>query len=92
MDNIYLLTFRGGTIQEHEATLQWCLEVLKQEKFYIGQIKTQFFAIRFTCLGHYCDENGIRASADKLKLIDRWPRPDSYLDVQQFLGLIEYIS
>jgi hypothetical protein len=62
------------------------------EQLYISPKKFRPYAIRFNCLGHFRNENGLHASADKLDLIRKWPIPSSYRDVQRFLGLVEYIS
>ena len=89
LDDIYVFT---TTLEEHEEVLAYVLECLKKEHLFISKNKFKPYAIRFNCLGHYRDENGLQASGDKLDLIRKWPTPATYHDVQRFLGLIEYIS
>ncbi|HZZ15741.1 MAG TPA: reverse transcriptase domain-containing protein, partial [Candidatus Sulfotelmatobacter sp.] len=89
LDDIYVFT---NTIEQHENALEYVLQCLKDEQLYISPKKLRPYALRFNCLGHYRDENGLHASADKLELIRKWPTPSSYHDVQRFLGLVEYIS
>jgi hypothetical protein len=89
LDDIYVFT---DTIERHEDALEYVLKCLMDELLYISPKKLRPYAIRFNCLGHYRDENGLHASADKLELIRKWPTPSSYHDVQRFLGLVEYIS
>jgi hypothetical protein len=89
LDDIYVFS---NTIEEHEDALKYVLGCLKKERLYISKHKFQPYAVRFNCLGHYRDENGLQASSDKLDLIRRWPTPATYHDVQRFLGIIEYIS
>src|SRR6266852_4799362 len=80
------------TINQHEEVLEYVLKCLTEEHLYISPKKLRPYAIRFNCLGHYRDENGLHASADKLELIRKWPMPSNYHDMQRFLGLVEYIS
>lgn len=89
LDDIYIFT---DLVDSHEDALQYVFDCLKRERLYIGAAKFKPYVIRFNCLGHYRDENGLHASADKLALIRNWPTPTSYLEVQRFLGLVEYIS
>ena len=89
LDDIYVFT---NTIEKHEDALEYVLKCLTDEQLYISPKKFRPYALRFNCLGHYRDENGLHASADKLELIRKWPTPSSYHDVQRFLGLVEYIS
>ena len=89
LDDIYIFT---SMIEQHEDSLKYVLDCLKQEHLYISPAKFKPYAIRFNCLGHYRDENGLHASADKLESIRKWPTPGTYHDVQRFLGLVEYIK
>lgn len=89
LDDIYVFS---NTIEQHENALAYVHTCLTEEQLYISPKKFMPYAIRFNCLGHYRDENGLHASADKLELIRKWPTPSSYHDVQRFLGLVEYIS
>jgi hypothetical protein len=89
LDDIYVFT---NTIEQHKNTLMYVLKCLTDEQLYISPKKFRPYAIRFNCLGHFCNENGLHALADKLELIRKWPIPSSYHDMQQFLGLVKYIS
>src|SRR5918999_6564681 len=44
------------------------------------------------CLGHVIDDQGIHADADKMRAIQEWPTPWNYHDIQQFLGLMNYVA
>ena len=89
LDDIYIFS---KTIEEHENALEYVFNCLKRKQLFISPTKLKPYAIRFNCLGHTRDENGLRASTDKLELIRNWPMPLSYHNVQRFLGLVEYIS
>ena len=86
LDDIYIFT---DTIPEHENALQYVFDCLKRECLYIGPHKFKPYTIRFKCLGHYRDEYGLQASADKLDIIRNWPMPASYHEVQRFLHSVE---
>lgn len=89
LDDIYIFS---NDIEKHEDALLYVYECLEREHLYISANKFKPYAIRFNCLGHYRDENGLQVSADKLDLIRKWPKPSTFHDVQRFLGLVEYIS
>jgi hypothetical protein len=86
-----VMTF-SKTIEEHENALEYVYKCLYDAELYISPKKFKPYTIRFNCLGHYHDECGLQASTDKLEIIRKWPMLSSYHDVQQFLGLVEYIS
>ena len=44
------------------------------------------------CLGHIIDNQGIHAGSSKMTQILNWRTPQSYHDVQRFLGLVQYIQ
>jgi len=44
------------------------------------------------CLGRIIDNRGIHADVNKITQILEWRSPRSYHDVQQFLGLIQYLQ
>ena len=44
------------------------------------------------CLGHTIDEDGIHVDPDKMQTIREWPVPQNYNEVQQFVGLVNYVS
>jgi hypothetical protein len=68
-------------VNQHEEVLKYVLKCLTEEHLYISPKKLQPYAIRFNCLGHSRDEDGLHASADKLELIRKWPTPSNYHDV-----------
>jgi hypothetical protein len=88
-DDIYIFS---KTLEEHKNALEYIYNCLYDAELYISPKKFKPYAIRFNCLGHYCDERGLQASTDKLEIIRKWPMPSSYHDMQQFLGLMEYID
>src|ERR1700691_6536993 len=43
-------------------------------------------------LGHIIDDRGIHANSDKMVRIRKWQTPRNKHDVQQFLGLVQYLA
>ena len=44
------------------------------------------------CLGHYINDQGLHANADKMGHICKWHTPKNLKEVQWFLGLIQYLA
>jgi len=84
LDNIYIFS---KTIEEHKNALKYVFHCLKREQLFISPTKLKPYAIQFNCLGHTHNENGLRASTDKLELIRNWPTPSSYHDVLRSRGV-----
>jgi hypothetical protein len=79
LDDIYIFS---KTLEEHENALEYVYKCLYNTELYISPKKFKPYAIRFNCLGHYCDEHRLQASTDKLEIIHTWSTPLSYHDVQ----------
>jgi hypothetical protein len=82
----------SDTIDEHEHLLEEVLRILTGAQLYLSERKVEFFAERIDCLGHVIDERGIHADADKMATIRSWPTPKTVLDIQRFLGLVQYLA
>ena len=54
--------------------------------------KCDFFSEKMDCLEHIIDDQGIHADTSKMEQIQNWRAPQSYHDVQRFLGLMQYIQ
>ena len=57
----------------------------------LGQLhKCEFLKDEVNYLGFEVSREGIRSSADKVKAILEWPRPQTMHDIGSFLGLASY--
>lgn len=65
--------------------------MLKAQKFHLKKAKCELYTPSCDCLGHLIDDHGIHANMDKMERIQEWRTPQSYNDVQKFLGLIQYL-
>ena len=52
--------------------------------------KCTFLQREITFLGHVLSDQGVKAHPGKLAAVDKWPVPTSKLQVQQFMGLVNY--
>ena len=54
--------------------------------------KCELYAEHVECLGYIIDDQGIHPDVAKLNRIQEWHISRTYNDIQQFLGLVNYIS
>jgi hypothetical protein len=78
------------SIEEHEVYLQVVFDILRKHLF-LSAKKVDLYSTYMDCLGHWIDRKGLHADADRMKSVHDWPRPRDYHDVQQFLGMINYL-
>lgn len=89
LDDIFVFS---NSIEEHEAHLELVFSKLQENEFYVKESKCQLYSTETDCLGHLIDECGIHADGDKMAQIRNWRKPRNYLDVQRFLGLVQYLA
>jgi hypothetical protein len=89
LDDIFIFS---DTYAEHEENLYWVRQRLMDEGLYISSKKLDIYSTSLNCLGHTIDENGLHSDSSKMARIRNWPTPASYCDVQQFLGLVQYLQ
>ena len=65
---------------------------LKKAKFYASRKKSEFFASSMNVLGHIIDDEGLKASPEKIARIEAWTTPRNKKQLQEFLGVVNYIS
>ena len=75
---------------EHWDHLQRALDKLRRAKLYGRLHKCEFLKEQVDYLGFEVGKDGIRTSAEKVKAVLDWPRPQSTHDTRSFLGLASY--
>ena len=73
-------------------TSQWCAINEKQAQFYASRKKSGFFAASMDVLGHIIDDQGLRASPEKIARMEAWTTPKNKKQLQEFLGVVNYVS
>ena len=89
LDDIFVFS---NTLEERERHLQLVLDALMKAEFYLEHEKCDLYAEQLDCLGHMIDERGVHADTDKMARIHEWRKPRNLNEVQQFVGLIEYLA
>jgi hypothetical protein len=75
----------------HLSLLQEILGKYDQANLRLNPAKSQLAASEVTYLGHTFDQNGVRISDSRAKVISEWPLPRNSRDVRRFLGAISYV-
>jgi len=82
----------SDTEQDHLKHIAMVCDKLKQSRFYASRKKSEFFAASMDVLGHIIDDQGLRASPEKIARIEAWTTPKNKKQLQEFLGVVNYIS
>ena len=56
----------------------------------INMEKCQFFKSEFKLLGFKVNRDGIWPDNDRLQLIQNWPLPKTYKELERFLGVVNF--
>ncbi len=86
-----ILVFNND-LEEHKTDVRKVIEILRENKFYIDKKKSEFLAETIHALGHIITPNGIEPAPEKVREIKDWPTPANQKQLQQFMGLVNYIS
>jgi hypothetical protein len=89
LDDIFVFS---ESIEEHQNHLELVLNKLREHSLYLRADKCELYAEKVECLGHIIDEHGLHADSDKMARIREWKTPCNYLEVQRFLGLVQYLA
>ncbi len=89
IDDIFVFS---DSIEEHQEHLRIIFDRLREQTLYLKWKKCELYANRIECLGYIIDDMGLHADEDKLTHIMEWRTPQSYHDIQHFVGLVQYLS
>ena len=88
--NDILLT--GTTRRKHLETLEEVLNRLEKFGIRLNREKCKFLVPEVLYLGHLVNREGIKPSEEKVKSINKVPRPTSVKELQAFWGMINYYA
>ena len=77
-------------LEEHLEHLQRVLLRLRKHKLYGKLSKCEFAQKKVEYLGHVVGPEGVSMEAEKVQAILEWEEPTRKVDVQAFLGLVNY--
>jgi len=75
----------GKTLKEHHDNLVRVLEKIKAVGLTLNIKKSEF-------LGHLISNQGIAPDMKKIEAIINMKSPESKMDLQRFLGMVEYLA
>ena len=78
------------TLEEHRQQLRVIFEVLRENKLYINQKKSEFFLKEIQYLCHIISHLGIRMDLEKLEVIKEWPMLQNLHKLRSFIGMYAY--
>ena len=76
--------------EEHAARLENVLERFDKGNLQLHPGKCEIAQPRVNYLGYVLSDNGVSASADKMKAVKNYPTPRSPKEVRAFLGLASF--
>ena len=82
----------SDTEEDHMKHIGMVCDKLKQAKVYASRKKSEFFACSMDVLGHIIDDEGLKVSPEKITRIETWTTPRNKKQLQEFLGVVNYIS
>jgi hypothetical protein len=80
----------SSSIEEHVEHVKRVLNALTEVNLTIQRSKCHFFCERIPLLGYWVSKDGIEPNIDKLCNMMQWKRPSTPVEVQKYLGLINF--
>lgn len=80
----------GDTEENHLKNLEKVFERLRKVGLKLKPKKCSFMRGSVTYLGHIISSEGLKPDPEKYKPILNWPKPKTVVEVQSFLGLVNY--
>lgn len=87
LDDLLIATV---TIEEHEQLLHTIMQRLRDHNLKLKAEKCKFLTKEVEYLGHILGTDGCKADPKKVSCIEKYPRPNSVVEIQRFLGMCNY--
>ena len=75
------------SMEENKVYLQVIFQVLRQNRVFSDQIKSEFFLMEIQYLGHIISQSSIRMDPKILKVITGWPITKNFHKLKSFIGM-----
>ena len=82
----------GRNKHEHDERLDQVLSKIKESGLKLNKKKCIFGVQSVTFLGHNLSNEGIKPDLSKIKAVNEMPIPKSKVELQRFLGLVNYVG
>jgi len=87
LDDILIFT---RTEEEYAKAIWQVLQVLQEHKLFLHLEKYEFFKEQIEYLGLVISENWVSIDPVKVAGVREWPTPENKMDVQAFLGFVNF--
>jgi len=87
LDDILIFT---RTEEEHAKAIRQVLQVLQEHKLFLCLEKYEFCKEQIEYLGLVISENEVSMDPVKVAGVREWPTPENKMDIQAFLGFINF--
>lgn len=81
----------GIDFEHYKVAVKTVIDRLTEAKLILQPSKCHFMQKKVRLLGFVVDEKGIRVDKSKCTNVANWPRPVSKKQIQQFMGLVNYL-
>src|SRR6195952_4049887 len=85
---IHDILIYSDTEEDYMKHTSMVCDKLKGAPFYASRKKSAFFAKSMDVVGHIINEEGLKASPEKIARIQAWTTPRNMKQIQQFLGVV----
>ena len=86
------ITIHGHTEVEHDACLQNLMQIAHKYDLVFNPQKTHMKAQAINFFGCLYDANGVHPDPGKVNAVHTLPAPTNITELQEFLGLVTYLS
>ena len=87
IDDILVYT---STKEEHRTLVRQVLQLLKENHLYLKPEKCEFEKDHIDYLGVVVSADGVAMDHEKVKAITDWPTPKKLIQVQEFIGFLNF--
>lgn len=81
----------GIDFEHYKVAVKTVIDRLTEAKLILQPSKCHFMQKKVRLLGFVVDDKGIRVDKSKCTNVANWPRPVSKKQIQQFMGLVNYL-
>ena len=82
----------SDTEEYHLKHIAMVGDMLKQAHFYARRVKSEFFTSNMEVQEHIIDHRPLKLSPEKIVTIEAWTTPRNKKQLQEYLGVVNYIS
>ena len=87
LDNILIYS---KDLEQHHEHVRQVLARLRKHKLYAKLSKCEFDVQEVEFLGFIVGSDGVRADPERIRSITEWPEPESFHEIQVFLGFANF--